>query len=203
MEARRTWRAPAVATALLAVTACVGDIRPTVEAPIEGFEPGIVLEAEGDLEGRLTVSDELAVLLRTPEEWINPGWVLEGIHADDSAWSGAVLSVGRGEAGVGGWDLIQPEPGEQWEDEEGDNISNLDLGTAWFVLNYSGEQGDMSLLSVSGEFEVVETTRDWAAGYINVSLIEQDPDTGEIVENAKEASLEGTFNIRLSTMGQI
>lgn len=203
MEHHSVWRTSALMMVLVVSTGCFGDIRPVAGPPIDGFEPGIILEAQGAVDGSLVISEDFAVFVRTRSSAINPGWVMEGVHADEATWSGSLVSVGRGEAGVGQWEYIQPEPGEEWEGENRDVIGLLDPGTAWLVLNYSGEQGDMSLLSVSGTFEVVKTNEHWAAGYITVSMIEQDFETGQVVENPRQATLQGTFNIRFSTMGDV
>lgn len=203
MQHGSVWRAWSLMTLLLAVTSCAGDSGSVVGPPIDGFAPGIILEARGDLEETLVFSDELAVFLKTPRAAANAGWAIEGLQQDQDGSMDWLVSVGRGTAGVGDWEFIQPEPGEEWENEERDVLANLQVGTAWLVLNRSGEEGALSLLSVSGTLEVVKTSADWAAGYISVSLIEQDFETGSIPEDPRQATLQGTFNIRYSTMGEI
>lgn len=198
------WRMAVFAGVLFAATGCLDDLEDPVGPPITGFEPGVVLEASGGLRGSIVISEETALALRTPRQWVNPGWVFEGARADQTTWSGSLVIVARGPAEAGSdWSLFQPTPGEEWEDEESDIISMIDEGTAYLVLNYSGTYGDMSLLSVSGTVEVAKTSDDWIAGYITVSMIEQIFETGEIPENAREATLEGTFNVKISTMGEI
>ncbi len=198
------WRTATLAAVLFITAGCMDDLRDPVGPPIAGFEPGVVLQASGGLQGSLVIPDQTGLALRTPPQWVNPGWIFEGARADQTTWSGSLVLVARGAAEAGAdWAFFQPTPGEEWEEEEVDIISMLDEGTAYLVLNYSGSYGDMSLLSVSGTLEVAETSNDWIAGYITVEVIEQIYETGQIPDNAREAALEGTFNVRISTMGDI